>query len=134
MKIREIFSSIPRFLRTVVLMDLSIFVIVGLVGWFGGWRTAYQYGEGLVIAGALAIGLGFLSIVGNWCTIQSVGYQYGQSVGAQSLGERTGQTVKDIAQNYRFLIQMIVVSVAPIAIGVLIQISTGGERWPITAP
>jgi hypothetical protein len=134
MKIREIFSSIPRFLRIVVPMDLGIFVIVGLVCWFGGWRTAYQYGEGLFMAGALAIGLGFLSIVGNWRTTQSVGYQYSQSVGAQSLGERTGQTVKDIAQSYRFLIQMIVVSVAPIAVGVLIQISTGGERWPITAP
>ena len=113
--------SILRFLRTVVLVDLGIFVAVGLVCWFGGWRTVYQYGNGLRLAGTLAIGLGFLSLVSNWQTPHGFGYQYNRSVSGQSLQGRRGQTVIEFAQNLKLLIQMVIIGILSIAVGTLIQ-------------
>ena len=121
MKKQGVLTDILRFLRTVVLIDLGIFAAVGLACWFGGWRTAYQYGGGLFWAGMAAIGLGLLSLMGGWGITRSFGYLYSQSVSEQGIHERTRQAIKDIAQSYGFFIRMTAVGVVSIALGALIQ-------------
>jgi hypothetical protein len=114
-------SAILRFLGAVALIDLGIFALVGLGCWLGGWRTASQYGTGLVWAGIGAMVLGVLSIVGNWGLTRSPTYQYGLSVGVQNIYERTQQAIKDAAQGYGFFILMAVAGVVSVATGSLIQ-------------
>ena len=113
--------AILRFLRTAVLIDLGIFAAVGLVCWLGGWRTAYQYGEGLIWAGAAATVLGLLSVRGGWGITRGFGYLYAQSVSQQSIHERARQAIRDIAEGYRFLILMTAVGAISIAVGSLVQ-------------
>ena len=114
-------TGILRFLRTVVLIDLGIFAVVGVACWLGGWRTVYQYGDGLSLAGAAAILIGLSSLVGGWGITRSFDYQYAQSVSQQGIAGRTQQVMKDIAQSYRFLILMSSAGVVSIAAGALIQ-------------
>jgi hypothetical protein len=116
-----ILTGILRFLRTVVLIDLVIFAVVGVVCWLGGWRMAYQYGNGLSLAGAAAIVIGLSSLVGGWGITRGFDYQYAQSVSEQDIHGRTQQALRDIAQSYRFLILMTAVGVVSIAVGTLIQ-------------
>ena len=116
-----VLAGILRFLRTVVLIDLGIFAAVGLVCLLGGWRTAYQYGNGLSLAGAAAMVIGLSSVVGGWGITRSFGYQYAQSVSEQDIHGRTQQAIEDVAQSYRFQILMTVVGVVSIAVSALIQ-------------
>jgi len=121
MRKREWFASVFRFLRPVVLIDLGIFAFVGLVCWFGGWRTAHHYGNGLMLAGVAAVLIGISSLLGGWGLTRSVDYQYARSVGEDSIGERTKRDLKDVARSYGFLIRMTVVGVVSYAFGLVIQ-------------
>jgi hypothetical protein len=114
-------TGILRFLRTVVLIDLGIFAVVGVVCWLGGWRTAYQYGNGLSLAGAAAIVIGLTSVVGGWGITRGSDYQYAQSVSEQDIRGRAQQAIEDVAQSFRFQIRMTAVGVVSIAAGALIQ-------------
>lgn len=125
MEKRGYLATVLRFLRNAVLIDLGIFVAVGLVCWFGGWRTAGHYGNGLVWAGVAAISFGILGLWGNWSITQSPEYQYARSAGAAGIPERTKQHMKDINQNYALVILMSIVGVVSIASGILIHIIFG---------
>lgn len=109
-------KSTLRFLRGVALIDLGILGIVGLICWFGGWRTAYDYGNGLIWAGIAAFLLGFASVMRPG----SVDYQYAQIMGPDDIIKRTRRDLKDLAQNYGFLVRMGVVGIVSIAIGELV--------------
>jgi hypothetical protein len=121
MEKQGVLTGILRFLRTVVLIDLGILAAVGLVCLLGGWHTAYQYGGGLSLAGAVAIVIGLSSVVGGWGITRGGDYQYAQSVSEQDIQGRAQQAIEDIAQSYRFQILMTAVGVVSIAVGALIQ-------------
>ena len=116
----QVSKSILRYLRDVALIDLSILGIVGLICWFGGWRTVYDYGNGLIWAGVAAFLLGFASLLGGWKMTRSVDYQYAQTMGQDDISQRTRRDLKDLAQSYGFLIRMGVVGIVSIAIGELV--------------
>ena len=70
--------TILLFARKVLLIDLGIFIAVGVVCWLFGWRTLYNYGTGLLVVGIAVAGLGVLSQVGTsrrrGATLQNVHY------------------------------------------------------------
>ncbi len=121
MKEQEWFPTISRFLRLVVLINLGMLAAVALACWFIGWRTAYQYGAGLSLAGMVVIIIALSSLVNNWRTTRSIGYQYGLTASAQDVYERTRQSKKDTAQSYGFFIRTTVVGIVSIVSGALIQ-------------
>jgi len=104
-----------------VLIDLGIFVAVGLICWFSGWRMIYHYSDGLVWAGVAAIVFGIFSLIGGWRGRTSFPYQYGRSAGEEDILERTRRDLKDTGQSYAFLVLMAVVGIVSIALGTLIQ-------------
>ena len=53
-----------RILRDVILMDIAIFLALGIIHLLAGWKTTHQYGNGLVWAGA--IGVILLLINAGW--------------------------------------------------------------------
>ena len=109
MKMPAWLRYILTLIALILLAEIVILVIVGLVGWRAGWNTAEQYGEGLQIAGLLAIGFGFFGIKGNWDATRSFGYQYSMSATSMSSWQRTQQTLFDFAQAFQFLILMFIV-------------------------
>jgi len=52
-----------RLLKTAAWVVLGIFVAVGLIGWFGGWRTASPYSQTFTLIGAIALFLAALALV-----------------------------------------------------------------------
>ncbi len=118
-------AAILRFLRNVALIDLGIFATTGLVCWFGGWRTAYYYGNGLMLAGVLAMSLGLCSLMGNWGLTRSFSYQHAASAGVDNIQERTRREINDTDKSYAFLVLMSVVGIVSIALGILIQTTLG---------
>jgi hypothetical protein len=110
-----------RFLRNVVLIDVAIFLIVGLVCWTGGWYTIYQYGGGLFWAGMLAIIIGASSVRGVWGTSRRFETQYGLTVSEQSIHQRMRQQMADVAESNRFCVLMFAAALVSMVIGAVIQ-------------
>ncbi len=125
MEKQGVLTGILRFLRTVVLINLGIFAGVGLICWFGGWRTAHQYGNGLMLAGVAAMVAGVFSLAGGWGLTRSFVYQHAASAGVDDTRERTRRELKDTGQRYGFLALMGVVGIMSIAFGILIQTAFG---------
>lgn len=115
--------TLVRFLRTVVLVDVGVFVAIGLVCWLFGWRTAYQYGRGLLWVGTAAILLGLASGTGGWVGTHAQDFetQCARSVGAQSSSERMQQDRDDALRSFGFQTLMTVAGVISLAVGWLIQ-------------
>ena len=44
-----------RILRDVILVDILIFLALGIIHLLAGWKTTHQYGNGLVWAGAIGV-------------------------------------------------------------------------------
>jgi hypothetical protein len=49
-----------RIFRDIILLDILIFLSLGIIHFLAGWKTAQQYGNGLVWAGGILSGVGFL--------------------------------------------------------------------------
>jgi len=105
------------------MVDLGVFVVIGLACWLCGWRTAYQYGRGLLWAGTAAILLGLASGTGGWVGTHAQDFetQYARSVGAQSSSERTQQDRDDALQSPGLQTVMTVAGAISLAVGWLIQ-------------
>ncbi len=50
--------GIFNLLRNIVLVDVVILIVVGLICWFGNWRSLPQFGSGLVYGGVAVFVLG----------------------------------------------------------------------------
>ena len=59
-----LFSKLRR-LKPYLITDLSLFIIIGLVCWFGHYRTLKDYSNGLLIGGCVIWGIGLLSLMGG---------------------------------------------------------------------
>lgn len=114
-------ASVFRFLRPIVLISLGIFALVGLVCWFGGWWTARDYGNGLMIAGVVALVVGLLSVFGGWGLTRDSSYMYARSAGEDTIVERTNRDLKDVVRSYGFSIRMVIVAVVAYASGLAIK-------------
>ena len=108
-----------------MLINLGIFVAVGLICWLVGWRTLYQYGTGLMLAGTAALVFGAFSVSGRWHGGRSFDYQYAASAGVDSLRKSANRERMEASSSYAFLGQMCVIGFLPIVVGMLLQIAFG---------
>jgi len=113
-----------RLLRSVVIIDLVAVVAVGLACWFGGWRTLYQYGAGLTLAGIVIIGLGILFVTMAWQGSRSFHQLYGESMSEDSMVERVKRTQRYLLRNYASLIQLTAAGLVLLVLGAVIQTVT----------
>lgn len=118
-------SVVAQFLKKVALIDLGILVIVGLLHLILGWRTAYQFGEGLARVGMGAIGLSLVCVLGEWSLGRNVDYMYGGSVGLRTTYGRARQEIRDINQVLVFFLWMAVAGIISIGAGALIHTIVG---------
>ena len=115
-------AIVLRFVSIAALVQLSILIAVLLMGWLTGWWNTFdQYGQALVWAGVLAIGLGLTSIKGHYATTRSFDYQHSLSVTNQDSWERTKGNVAESMVIHRFLFLMVAVGCISILLGSLVQ-------------
>jgi hypothetical protein len=119
---RKLLAVVLRFAGIAALVQLGLLIAVLLVGWLTGWwNTLGQYGQALVWAGVLAIGLGLLSIKGQWATTRSFEYQHSLTVTNQDGWERTKWNVAESINIHGFLFLMVTVGCISILLGSLVQ-------------
>ncbi|MBC8497014.1 MAG: hypothetical protein H8D37_05070 [Chloroflexi bacterium] len=53
---------------------------MGLIYWWAGWNSAKQYAKGLMWVGLLSIGIGLMSVQGQWDSTHSFEFQYSSTV------------------------------------------------------
>jgi hypothetical protein len=58
-------AAVGRFVLFVALLNVIIFVVIGLVCWFGGWRTLGDFGNGLTYAGLVVVATGGMHYFGG---------------------------------------------------------------------
>ena len=119
---RKLLAVVLRFAGSAALVQLGMLIAVLLVGWLAGWwSTLDQYGQALVWAGFLAIGLGLTSIKGHYATTRSFDYQHSLSVSKQDSWERTKGNVAEAIGIHRFLFLMVTIGCISILLGSLVQ-------------
>ncbi len=114
-------QAILRLVGLIALAALGILIVVTLIGWFLGWRSAAQFGNGFLLGGIAAIALGVLSTMGGWGLTRDATYLYAQSASQQSLQERTGQSLRDSLRSYNLGIVTLGAGILCILLGSLIQ-------------
>jgi hypothetical protein len=122
-------SFLPRFIRTLVLIELVIFAAIAALGLAAGWRTSAQYTSGLVIIGVVLIVLGALTMQGYWgVTRELKRRQNGQASSAAGLrpppvaARPAKQIFKDFAQQYAFILYLFSAGVISLLAGILVQV------------
>lgn len=114
-------ALILRVLRNAALTALGLGVAVGIVCWVIGWRTLFQIGQGLLIAGVGSVALGILSTMGNWNVRGSFNYQYSRSAAHQQIGERASQDTRDLFGSNAFMIVTLLAGMLLALAGTLLQ-------------
>jgi hypothetical protein len=115
-------TKFVHLLRNAVLIDLSVFVLVGLFGLVAGWRSVVDYANGLLIAGGSIIGAGALSAVGNVTITRDFSYLMSESAGVDSSPDRSHRARRDSIQSYSFLLDTVAAGIPLILIGILLNI------------
>ncbi len=120
---RRFLTTVWRFSRNFVLIELGIFATVGLLCWLGGWRTLYQYGNGLLLAGVVVLALGAYSISGSLAGSRSFDYQFSASAGVDERFHQSARRERqEVGSSYIFLSQTCVIGLLPLVAGILLQI------------
>jgi type VI protein secretion system component VasK len=118
----EAWGSLLNTVRSVLLLDLAIFILVGLVCLVGGWHTLHDYASGLAWAGGVALVVGLSSILGGWEMTRSAMYQYGQTASEESASERVRRELSGEQQRFGFLAQMGFVAVVAFLCAIGIEV------------
>jgi hypothetical protein len=120
-KTESIGFSLLRLLGRILLAELLLFVLVGVVCWFAGWRTLGDYAIGLMYGGMGAILLGGVTAFGGNTIARDPTYRYIQSVMPNSLSERTQNNWEENLASISFLIWMGVAGAVAIVVGYLLS-------------
>ncbi len=80
MKNQGIIYTIARLVVIILLVELAILGLMGLIYWLAGWTSAEQYANGLMWVGLISIGIGLMSVQGQWGSTRSFDFQYSASV------------------------------------------------------
>lgn len=104
----------------ILLLTLIVSVLVLVIGWLAGLRTATQFSNTFFVTGAILIILGLLSVAGGFMQRANFNIVYSQSAGDAPLVGRTKQMMADIQQGYGMLILLEASGVLFVAISILI--------------
>lgn len=114
-------ALLQRVLRNALLAALGLGAVAAAACWLLGWRTLFLVGQGLLIAGGLALGLGLLSTVGSYTVRGSFNYQYSRTASHQTSGERAAQDMRDVFANNAFMITTLLAGMLLALVGYLLQ-------------
>ena len=110
-----------QLVRSVLLTNVGLFAACGGVVWLGGWRTAHDYANALVLAGTAIVCLGAVGVLAAWATIPTTEQQHHQAATSGLLRELMKQALEGRRRHYSFMIRTTITGAIPIVVGKLIQ-------------
>jgi len=111
---------ILRLLGRILLADLILFIIVGVVCWFGGWRTMEDFSAGLMYGGMGAILLAGLTALGGYGIARDSTIRYIQSAIPNWLNEGKKLDWQENLESVSFVLWVGVAGAIAIVIGYLL--------------
>lgn len=119
--INERYRPYVRFLGIVALVDLLLFVVVGVGARSRGWSTLYQYCDGAVLGGMIVASVGTIGLLQDRNPTRRPTHPYAdQRTGAHGL-EQSRQRRKDDAVGIRFSLHLLVAGLLAAIPAALIQ-------------
>jgi hypothetical protein len=109
-------------LKTVILIDLAIFVTAGIVSWFIGWRTLYQYCDAVQLGGMLAIVVGVWMFWQEWNANRSFDHMHAQSMTDLDGHQRVRLLRRDDDAAYAVFLHALIAGLTAVILAALIQI------------
>jgi hypothetical protein len=118
---RQTPHTVADYARDVVFLDGVLLILTAVVCYLIGWRTLYQYAEGLMWAGAIVIGIGATSPLGFWEQTRSLPYQYASTSMGEDVHSRIRRENKDAVRSYAYMYLMFFAGVFLIGLSILIH-------------
>jgi hypothetical protein len=118
---RQTPHTVADYARDVVFLDAVLLILTAVICYLIGWRTLYQYAEGLMWAGAIVIGVGATSPLGFWAQTRSLPYQYASTAIGEEVYSRIRRENKDAVRSYAYMFLLFFAGVFLIALSILIH-------------
>ena len=113
--------TVFEYLRDIVIIDAAILFFTILIGLVIGWRSLYQFAEGLVWGAAVVMLLGAAGPMGFWRQTRSLPYQYASTRTDEELFERIRRQHKEGERSYAFMYVFFFAGLVALGISILIH-------------
>jgi hypothetical protein len=110
--------SILQYITRILIVELGLAIIVGVILLLRE-HSLNAFGDWMFWAGLIILALGALSMIGGWGITRGGVYQIGQTVGEQSVSNRTKADLKEEQASFSFLLVSTGVGILAIVISVL---------------
>lgn len=118
---KQTLMSYLRILGVGTALSAIIGAVVWILGLLLGWKTPVEYSNALFIAGAIALAVGILSVIGGYQLRGDFRLLYPQSAGVMDLKEQTASNVSEINRAYGTLLLLTVPGILLIVASILID-------------
>jgi hypothetical protein len=122
MKEHGIMVAILRIARTVILIVVIVFAIVGVIGLVLRWHTPAQFSSAFNWAGAILVIFGVLTLSGGITTDAGDLVAYSLT-GAGNMSEHLKRLAQNRLSRHGCLIVLLLAAVLPVLVGFLLKLS-----------
>ncbi|MGH2582139.1 MAG: hypothetical protein ACRDFQ_04505 [Anaerolineales bacterium] len=114
-------QTLYEYIRDIVIIFLAILFFTTLIGLVIGWRSLYQFAEGLVWGAAIVMLLGAAGPMGFWRQTRSLPYQYASTRTDEELFERIRRQHKEGEKSYAFMYIFFFAGLIALGLSILIH-------------
>ena len=104
-----------------LLVEIVIFVVIGVIWWFGGKHSVERFTTVSFFSGVVIMVVGGLPLLGSRGTTGSFRYQYAQTTNPDDMHDRIFRDWKERFANEGQLLILIGIGLVPILVGILVS-------------
>lgn len=109
-----------RIAKITVLVEVGVFLVVGVICWLGGWMTRPDVATVLFLVGVGVLGFGTFGLSGLGGGQGDWVYQYSRTASTQSGHDRAQQDLSDWIRSIPFFLVLFVAGLIAIVISMFI--------------
>lgn len=114
-------ENIKEYLRDLLFIEAGLLVLTIIICYLIGWRSLYQFAEGLTWAGAIVALFGASAPLGFWRQTRSLPYQYASTRTEEELYTRIRRDHKEGEKAYAYMFLFFFAGVIAILLSVLVH-------------
>lgn len=108
-------------MKRFLVLEFLVLSLIALGGWIFGARTILDFSHALLWGGCVVVGLGLISLVGQWGARTDTTYIYARTVTDQEEIQRARQSFSDIRASFNFLFESLILGGIPLIIGLVLD-------------
>lgn len=103
------------------LLETVIVAIILLAGWLFGARTLLDFSQALLWGGCVVMGVGMISLVGQWGARTDSTYLVARTAADQDEIQRAHQSFSDLRTSFGFLFETLILGGIPLILGLVLN-------------